>query len=53
MTNSRIAQHLGHEEKQGDYERTSFLYEHCLVACALYDVDILFDDESSSGSEEE
>ncbi|KAF1924342.1 pre-mRNA-processing factor 39 [Didymella exigua CBS 183.55] len=29
--------YLDHEEKQGDFERTSFLYERCLVACALYD----------------
>ncbi len=29
--------YLEYEEKQGDFERTSFLYERCLVACALYD----------------
>jgi pre-mRNA-processing factor 39 len=29
--------YLDYEEKQGDFERTSFLYERCLVACALYD----------------
>lgn len=29
--------YLDFEEKQGDFERTSFLYERCLVACALYD----------------
>ena len=30
-------QYLDYEQKQGDFERTSFLYERCLVACALYD----------------
>lgn len=29
--------YLDFEEKQGDFERTCFLYERCLVACALYD----------------
>lgn len=29
--------YLDFEEKQGDFERISFLYERCLVACALYD----------------
>ncbi|KAH7391822.1 hypothetical protein BKA66DRAFT_412643 [Pyrenochaeta sp. MPI-SDFR-AT-0127] len=29
--------YLEYEEKQGDFERTTFLYERCLVACALYD----------------
>jgi pre-mRNA-processing factor 39 len=29
--------YLDYEEKQGDFQRTSFLYERCLVACALYD----------------
>ncbi|KAF1845788.1 TPR-like protein [Cucurbitaria berberidis CBS 394.84] len=29
--------YLEYEEKEGDFERTSFLYERCLVACALYD----------------
>lgn len=29
--------YLEYEEKQGNFERTSFLYERCLVACALYD----------------
>lgn len=29
--------YLDYEEKQGDFTRTSFLYERCLVACALYD----------------
>ncbi|KAH9860587.1 hypothetical protein J1614_011918 [Plenodomus biglobosus] len=29
--------YLDYEEKQGNFERTSFLYERCLVACALYD----------------
>lgn len=29
--------YLDYEEKQGDFERTTFLYERCLVACALYD----------------
>lgn len=28
--------YLDFEEKQGDFDRTSFLYERCLVACALY-----------------
>ncbi|EMD62048.1 hypothetical protein COCSADRAFT_95189 [Bipolaris sorokiniana ND90Pr] len=29
--------YLDYEEKQGDFERIAFLYERCLVACALYD----------------
>jgi pre-mRNA-processing factor 39 len=29
--------YLEYEENQGDFERTCFLYERCLVACALYD----------------
>ncbi|KAF2134280.1 hypothetical protein P153DRAFT_372724 [Dothidotthia symphoricarpi CBS 119687] len=29
--------YLDFEEKQGDFQRVSFLYERCLVACALYD----------------
>jgi pre-mRNA-processing factor 39 len=29
--------YLDFEEKQGDFHRTCFLYERCLVACALYD----------------
>ncbi|KAF2033751.1 TPR-like protein [Setomelanomma holmii] len=29
--------YLDYEEKQGDFQRTCFLYERCLVACALYD----------------
>lgn len=29
--------YLDYEEKQGDFQRTSFLYERCLVACALYE----------------
>ncbi|KAF3006002.1 hypothetical protein E8E13_010525 [Curvularia kusanoi] len=29
--------YLDYEEKQGDFERTCFLYERCLVACALYE----------------
>ena len=29
--------YLEYEENQGDFERTAFLYERCLVACALYD----------------
>lgn len=29
--------YLDYTEKQGDFHRTSFLYERCLVACALYD----------------
>ncbi|EDU45386.1 Pre-mRNA-processing factor 39 [Pyrenophora tritici-repentis] len=29
--------YLEYEEKQGGFERISFLYERCLVACALYD----------------
>jgi hypothetical protein len=29
--------YLDFEEGQGDFERTAFLYERCLVACALYD----------------
>lgn len=29
--------YLDFEEKQGDFERTAFLYERCLVACALYE----------------
>jgi pre-mRNA-processing factor 39 len=29
--------YLDYEEKEGDFVRTSFLYERCLVACALYD----------------
>ncbi|KAJ4370642.1 hypothetical protein N0V83_005163 [Neocucurbitaria cava] len=28
--------YLDFEEKEGDFERTAFLYERCLVACALY-----------------
>ncbi|KAH7073019.1 hypothetical protein BKA63DRAFT_516197 [Paraphoma chrysanthemicola] len=29
--------YLDYEEKQGDFDRTRFLYERCLVTCALYD----------------
>jgi pre-mRNA-processing factor 39 len=29
--------YLDYEEQQGDFERTSFLYERCLIACALYE----------------
>jgi pre-mRNA-processing factor 39 len=29
--------YLDFEEKAGDFERTSFLYERCLSICALYD----------------
>ena len=29
--------YLDFEEKQGDFERTSFLYERCLSICALYE----------------
>jgi pre-mRNA-processing factor 39 len=29
--------YLDFEENQGDFQRTSFLYERCLIACALYD----------------
>ncbi|KAF2877825.1 hypothetical protein BDV95DRAFT_624512 [Massariosphaeria phaeospora] len=29
--------YLDWEEKRGDFQRTRFLYERCLVACALYD----------------
>ncbi|KAH8731431.1 hypothetical protein GQ44DRAFT_698733 [Phaeosphaeriaceae sp. PMI808] len=29
--------YLDYEEKQGDFQRTSFLYERCLIGCALYD----------------
>tara|TARA_R110002003_G_scaffold97_26_gene7950 strand:+ start:797 stop:1945 length:1149 start_codon:yes stop_codon:yes gene_type:complete len=29
--------YLDYEEKLGDFQRTSFLYERCLVACALYE----------------
>lgn len=29
--------YLDFEEAQGDYRRASFLYERCLVACALYE----------------
>lgn len=29
--------YLGFEEGRGDLERAAFLYERCLVACALYD----------------
>jgi hypothetical protein len=29
--------HVDFEEGQGDFERTAFLYERCLVTCALYD----------------
>ncbi|KAF2109036.1 pre-mRNA-processing factor 39 [Lophiotrema nucula] len=29
--------YLDFEEAEGDYERTAFLYERCLVSCALHD----------------
>jgi pre-mRNA-processing factor 39 len=29
--------YLDYEEKEGDFHRTSFLYERCLVPCALYE----------------
>jgi pre-mRNA-processing factor 39 len=29
--------YLDFEEKQGDFTRTCFLYERCLIACALYE----------------
>lgn len=29
--------YLDFEEAEGDFKRTSFLYERCLVACALYE----------------
>lgn len=29
--------YLDFEERQGDFQRTCFLYERCLVACALYE----------------
>jgi pre-mRNA-processing factor 39 len=29
--------YLDYEEKQGDFSRTCFLYERCLIACALYE----------------
>ncbi|KAF2710455.1 TPR-like protein [Pleomassaria siparia CBS 279.74] len=29
--------YLDFEEAEGDFERTSFLYERCLVVCALYE----------------
>jgi pre-mRNA-processing factor 39 len=29
--------YLDFEEKEGDFQRTSFLYERCLVPCALYE----------------
>jgi pre-mRNA-processing factor 39 len=29
--------YLDYEEAEGDFHRTSFLYERCLVACALYE----------------
>jgi len=29
--------YLDFEEQQGDFQRTCFLYERCLVSCALYD----------------
>ncbi|KAH7401821.1 hypothetical protein DE146DRAFT_631113 [Phaeosphaeria sp. MPI-PUGE-AT-0046c] len=29
--------YLDFEEKHGDFQRTSFLYERCLIACALYE----------------
>ncbi|KAF4587669.1 mRNA splicing protein (Prp39) [Ophiocordyceps camponoti-floridani] len=29
--------YLDFEESEGDFERTVYLYERCLVACALYD----------------
>ncbi|KAL9112501.1 MAG: hypothetical protein Q9227_003343 [Pyrenula ochraceoflavens] len=35
LTNWR--KYLDYEETEGDYVRTSFLYERCLVTCAQYD----------------
>lgn len=35
LTNWR--RYLEFEEAEGNFERTKFLYERCLVACALYD----------------
>ncbi|KAH7132422.1 hypothetical protein B0J11DRAFT_600954 [Dendryphion nanum] len=29
--------YLSFQERQGDYRRTAFLYERCLVTCALYE----------------
>ncbi|KAI1341614.1 pre-mRNA-processing factor 39 [Xylariaceae sp. FL0016] len=40
LENSQIAnwrKYLDFEEGQGDFTRTTFLYERCLVTCALYD----------------
>lgn len=34
---SNWTSYLDFEEAQNDYERTQFLYERCLVTCAIYD----------------
>ncbi|KAI0841982.1 pre-mRNA-processing factor 39 [Hypoxylon sp. FL0890] len=40
LDNSQLAnwrKYLDFEEGEGDYARTTFLYERCVVTCALYD----------------